>query len=159
MRRSYAQAYDCASVIFRGVSPEDERPDLAAMLHPLLRALIAAELPVLAEHEVSMWGYAVLTALDDTPVRTQAALADAIGADKSRIIGTLDELQDAGLIERTPDPNDRRVRLLSITPKGRRVRRSARKGIRAHEDRILAPLPPADRQAFLRAVRHFYDAR
>jgi DNA-binding MarR family transcriptional regulator len=137
----------------------DERPDLAAMLHPLLRALIAAELPVLEEHDVSMWGYAVLTALDDTPVRTQAALADVIGADKSRIIGTLDELQDAGLIERTPDPNDRRVRLLSITPKGRRVRRTVRKGIRAHEDRILAPLPPADRQAFLRTIRALYDAR
>lgn len=128
------------------------------MLHPLLRALIAAELPVLAEHDVSMWGYGVLTALDDTPVRTQAALANAIGADKSRIIGTLDELQDAGLIERTPDPADRRVRLLSITPKGRRVRRSVRKGIRAHEDRILATLEPADRQAFLRAVRTLRDA-
>jgi DNA-binding MarR family transcriptional regulator len=137
----------------------DERPDLAAMLHPLLRALIAVELPVLAEHDVSMWGYSVLTALDDTPVRTQAALADAIGADKSRIIGTLDELQDAGLIERTPDPNDRRVRLLSITPKGRRVRRSVRKGIRADEDRLLATLPSSDRQAFLRAVRTLYDAR
>jgi DNA-binding MarR family transcriptional regulator len=137
----------------------EERPDLAAMLHPLLRALIAAELPVLEEHEVSMWGYAVLTALDDTPVRTQAALADAIGADKSRIIGTLDELQDSGLIERTPDPSDRRVRLLSITPKGRRVRRSVRKGIRAHEDRILATLPPADRQTFLHVIRTLYDAR
>lgn len=135
----------------------DERPDLAAMLYPLVRALIAVETPVLAEHEVSMWGYSVLTALDDTPVRTQAALAEAIGADKSRIIGTLDELQDAGLIERTPDPNDRRVRLLSITPKGRRVRRSVRKGIRAHEDRMLATLPPADRQTFLRALRTLYD--
>jgi DNA-binding MarR family transcriptional regulator len=135
----------------------DERPDLAAMLYPLVRALIAVEMPVLAEHEVSMWGYSVLTALDDTPVRTQAALAEAIGADKSRIIGTLDELQDAGLIERTPDPNDRRVRLLSITPKGRRVRRSVRKGIRAHEDRMLATLPPADRQTFLRALRTLYD--
>ncbi|MEI8411950.1 MULTISPECIES: MarR family winged helix-turn-helix transcriptional regulator [unclassified Kribbella] len=135
----------------------DERPDLAAMLYPLVRALIAVETPVLAEHEVSMWGYSVLTALDDTPVRTQAALAEAIGADKSRIIGTLDELQDAGLIERTPDPNDRRVRLLSITPKGRRVRRSVRKGIRAHEDRMLAALPPADRQTFLRALRTLYD--
>jgi DNA-binding MarR family transcriptional regulator len=135
----------------------DERPDLAAMLAPLLRALMAAELPVLAGHDVSMWGYAVLTALDDTPVRTQAALADAIGADKSRIIGTLDELQDAGLIERTPDPSDRRVRLLSITPKGRRVRRSARKDIRSEEARILATLPPADRQAFLRAIQTLYD--
>jgi DNA-binding MarR family transcriptional regulator len=86
-----------------------ERPDLAAMLYPLVRELIALELPVLAAHEVSMWGYSVLTALDDTPVRTQAALAEAIGADKSRIIGTLDELQQAGLIERTPDPADRKA--------------------------------------------------
>jgi DNA-binding MarR family transcriptional regulator len=137
----------------------DERPDLAAMLHPLLRALIAAELPVLEQHDVSMWGYAVLTALDDTPVRTQAALAEAIGADKSRIIGTLDELQDAGLIDRTPDPNDRRVRLLSITPQGRRVRRAVRKDIRAAENNLLATLPAPDREAFLRAIRELYDAR
>jgi len=135
-----------------------ERPDLAAMLHPLVRALIAAELPVLAAHEVSMWGYSVLTALDETPVRTQAALAEAIGADKSRIIGTLDELQDAGLIERTPDPDDRRVRLLSITTQGRRVRRSVRKDIRAREDRLLAKLPRADREAFLRALRALHEA-
>ena len=130
-----------------------ERPDLAAMLYPLVRELIALELPVLAAHAVSMWGYSVLTALDDTPVRTQAALAEAIGADKSRIIGTLDELQTAGLIERTPDPGDRRVRLLSITPEGRRVRRAVRKDIRVHEDQLLARLPRADREAFVRVLR------
>lgn len=136
-----------------------ERPDLAAMLAPLVRTLIAIELPVLAGHEVSMWGYSVLTALDETPVRTQAALAEAIGADKSRIIGTLDELQDAGLIERTPDPDDRRVRLLSITTQGRRVRRAVRRDIRVHEDRLLAKLPRADREAFLRALRQLHDSR
>ena len=136
-----------------------ERPDLAAMLYPLVRELIALELPVLAAHEVSMWGYSVLTALDDTPVRTQAALAEAIGADKSRIIGTLDELQDAGLIERTPDPDDRRVRLLSITTQGRRVRRAVRRDIRVREDRLLANLAPKDREAFLRALRHLHDTR
>jgi DNA-binding MarR family transcriptional regulator len=136
-----------------------ERPDLAAMLGPLVRTLIAIELPVLADHGVSMWGYSVLTALDETPVRTQAALAEAIGADKSRIIGTLDELQEAGLIERTPDPDDRRVRLLSITAKGRRVRRSVRKEIRVHEDRLLAKLSRIEREAFLRALRTLHETR
>lgn len=136
-----------------------ERPDLAAMLYPLVRELIALELPVLAAHEVSMWGYSVLTALDDTPVRTQAALAEAIGADKSRIIGTLDELQQAGLIERTPDPADRRVRLLSITPAGRRVRRTVRKQIQAQEVGILDALAPADRQAFVRILQELHASR
>lgn len=99
-----------------------------------------------------MWGYAVLSALDEGPMRTQAALAEAIGADKTRIIGTLDELQDAKLISRTPDPDDRRVRLLEITGKGRRVRRSVKAEIQASEERLLAVLTPADRSAFLRAL-------
>src|ERR1700754_3364565 len=98
------------------------RVDLAAMLHPLLRDLVAAELPILADHDLSMWGYVVLNALDRSPVRTQAALAEAIGADKTRIIATLDELQRRGHIERRPDPEDRRVRLLEITPSGRAVK-------------------------------------
>ncbi len=53
----------------------DDRLDLAAMFAPLARALIAREEPVLREHDVSMWGYMVLTALVEQPVRTQAALA------------------------------------------------------------------------------------
>ncbi|MET9514532.1 MarR family transcriptional regulator [Streptomyces sp. NPDC002994] len=130
-----------------------ERRDLAAVLQPLVRSLIAAELPVLAAHDLSMWGYVVLSALDDGPVRTQAALAEAIGTDKTRIIATLDQLQESGLISRTPDPADRRARLLSITEDGRKVRRSAQAGIQANEDRLLAMLPPADRRGFLRAVR------
>jgi DNA-binding MarR family transcriptional regulator len=136
-----------------------ERPDLAAMLYPLVRELIALELPVLAAHEVSMWGYSVLTALDDTPVRTQAALAEAIGADKSRIIGTLDELQKAGLIERTPDPDDRRVRLLSITPEGRRVRRAVRRGIQIKEMQVLESLLVPDRKTFIRLLQQLHASR
>jgi MarR family transcriptional regulator, organic hydroperoxide resistance regulator len=129
-----------------------DRRDLAAMLQPLARALVAAELPVLAGHGISMWGYVVLNALDGAPARTQAALAQAIGADKTRIIATLDDLQRSGLITREPDPADRRIRLLAITAAGRQVRVAAQTAIQANEDRILARLPPADRQAFLRAA-------
>jgi DNA-binding MarR family transcriptional regulator len=131
---------------------DGQRRDLAAMLQPLMRALIAAELPVLARHGISMWGYVVLNALDGRPAGTQAALAQAIGADKTRIIAILDELQQSGLISREPDPADRRARLLSITKAGRRVRLAVQGEIQAGEDRVLARLPAADRQGFLRAA-------
>jgi DNA-binding MarR family transcriptional regulator len=128
------------------------RRDLAEMLYPLVQSLIAAELPVLAAHGISMWGYIVLGALDDGSIRTQVALAEAIGADKTRIIGTLDQLQAAGLITRDPDPRDRRARILAITGDGRAVRRAVRAEIQSSEELLLARLPEADRDGFLRGA-------
>ena len=137
----------------------DDRRDLAAMFAPLTRALIAREEPVLLAHDLSMWGYIVLTALVEQPVRTQAALAQAIHADKSRIIGVLDELQERGLIQRQPDEADRRVHLLSLTPAGDRLRRSVEAGIRRREEQVLAVLPPGDREVFLRSLKFLYNGR
>ena len=129
------------------------------MFAPLTRALIAREEPVLLAHDISMWGYIVLTALVEQPVRTQAALAQAIHADKSRIIGVLDELQERGLIQRQPDEADRRVHLLSLTPAGDRLRRAVEAGIRRREEQVLAVLPPADREVFLRSLKFLYNGR
>jgi DNA-binding MarR family transcriptional regulator len=132
--------------------PAPRRPDLAAMLAPLLRELIAAEQPVLDHHGVTMWGYIVLVALDETPMRSQAALAEAIGADKTRIIRTLDDLQDRGYIERTPDPDDRRVRLLAITAPGRRLKDAVQTDIQRGEERWLGELTADERRVFLRVL-------
>jgi DNA-binding MarR family transcriptional regulator len=129
------------------------RPDLAAMLVWLTRQTVAAELPVLAAHGLSMWGYIVLSALDHSPVRTQAALAEAIGADKTRIIPTLDELQEHGYIERIPDPDDRRARLLAITESGRSIKSATQVDIQRGEDRWLGQLSANDRSVFLRVLR------
>lgn len=128
------------------------RADLAAMLAPLLRDMAAAELPVLAAHDLTMWGYSVLCALDTAPVRTQAALAEAIGADKTRIIRTLDDLQDRGYIERQADPEDRRVRLLAITASGRAVKDAAQAEIQRGEERWLGALSAQERRTFLRVL-------
>lgn len=99
-----------------------------------------------------MWGYAVLSTLREEPVRAQSALAKAIGADKTRLIPVLDELQRRGLIEREPDPADRRVHLLRLTPAGLDLQASVQAGIRAEEVRLLARLPAPDRAAFMRSL-------
>jgi DNA-binding MarR family transcriptional regulator len=129
-----------------------ERADLAAMVGRLGRRLIAMEEPILAAHEVSMWAYVVLTALGREPTRTQAALAASIGADKTRLIPVLDDLQRRDLISREADPADRRVRLLSLTPAGRRLHAAVRADIRAAEEALLADLAEADRAGLLAAL-------
>jgi DNA-binding MarR family transcriptional regulator len=123
------------------------------MLAPLVRDMIAAELPVLEENGLSMWGYSVLVALDRSAIRTQAALAEAIGADKTRIIAILDALQDKGLIERMPDPEDRRARLLAITKEGRKVKDATQAAIQRGEERWLSKLSAEDRATFLRILQ------
>jgi DNA-binding MarR family transcriptional regulator len=143
----YVQLY------YRAVVRKAMRPDLAEMLVDLARKTVAAELPVLAAHGVSMWGYIVLNALDRSPIRTQAALAEAIGADKTRIIPTLDELQTAGHIERMPDPDDRRARLLEITESGRSVKNAVQAAIQRGEEQWLGQLSGNDRDVFLRALQ------
>src|ERR1700689_48768 len=151
----------CATLLSCGTMSAfpDERRDLAAMFAPLTRALIAREEPVLHVHDISMWGHIVLTALVEQPVRTQAALAQAINADKSRIISVLDELQERGLIHRQPDETDRRVHLLSLTPAGDQLRRSVEAAIRHREEQVLAVLPPAERDAFLESLKALYERR
>ena len=130
----------------------DDRRDLAAMMVPVGRALTAGEQPILDAHELTMWAYVVLMALADEPVRTQVALAEVIRADKTRIIPVLDDLQRRGLIERSPDPTDRRSHLLSLTPAGTEMFQSVRSGIRAYEQRLLARLSPAERNGLLGAL-------
>ena len=129
------------------------RPDLGEMLAQLARQTVAAEQPVLAAHGLSMWGYIVLSALDRSPIRTQAALAEAIGADKTRIIPTLDELQEHGYIERIPDPDDRRARLLAITESGRSIKDAVQVDIQRGEEHWLGQLSANDRDVFVRALR------
>jgi DNA-binding MarR family transcriptional regulator len=146
-RVRYVQRYH------RGMVRKATRPDLAAMLVQLARQTVAAEQPVLAAHDLSMWGYIVLTALDHSAIRTQGALAELIGADKTRIIPTLDELQGQGYIERIPDPEDRRARLLAITKSGRSVKDAAQVDIQRGEERWLDQLSGNDRSIFLGVLR------
>lgn len=133
------------------------RRDLAALIGPLGRALARAEEPILRRHGLSMWGYSVLLALTGQPTRSQAALADQIGADRTRIIPVLDDLQAGGLIERAPDPGDRRVRLLSITPSGLRACRGAQREIQQQEELLLELLPAADRVVLVRALAVLFE--
>ena len=126
--------------------------DLAALLSILTRRLIDAERPVLAEHGLSMWAYIALSHLAAAPAGTQLALAQAIKYDKTRLIALLDGLEAGGLITRTPDPADRRARIVSLTPAGRERWDAARRGIRAMEETLLVALPETERTRLRRTL-------
>jgi DNA-binding MarR family transcriptional regulator len=53
----------------------------------------------------------------------------------------LDRLEQAGLITREPDPQDRRGTLITLTPAGRELIDSVTEAHLANERRLLAALP------------------
>jgi DNA-binding MarR family transcriptional regulator len=131
---------------------DERRDDLGALLHRLVRRVLEAETPLLAAHDVGMWDYAVLSALEAGPAQTQARLAAAIGRDKTRLIGSLDGLERRGLVVREPDPADRRNRVVALTGEGRALLARCRADVRAMEDDLLGDVPAGDRAVFLRTL-------
>jgi DNA-binding MarR family transcriptional regulator len=64
-----------------------------------------------------------LLSLEPLPMRR---LAQKLKCEPSNVTGIVDRLEARGLVERRPDPADRRVKLAAVTEEGRRVARSLR---------------------------------
>lgn len=123
--------------------------ELGARLHRATRRVLARERVALAGHDLEMWDYVVLSALEHGPARSQAELAEATGRDKTRLIPLLDRLGERGLVARTPDPRDRRNRIVELTPTGRTTLRAGQRTIARLEDDVFAGVTAADRATFL----------
>jgi DNA-binding MarR family transcriptional regulator len=52
-------------------------------------------------------------------------MGDRLSCDASFMTGMVDRLEEGGLIERRPDPDDRRVTLIALTGKGAELRERA----------------------------------
>jgi DNA-binding MarR family transcriptional regulator len=97
-------------------------------------------------------GYQLLAAAEDLP-GTQLAMAHRLGIDRTVMTYLLDDLESAGLVERQPDPTDRRARRIQVTGSGRRLLEERAERLKGAEDDVLAALDPTDREAFRALLR------
>jgi DNA-binding MarR family transcriptional regulator len=90
--------------------------------------------------------YAVLMALDALGPASQQQLAQLTGMDPRNAVALIDQLEDRELLERAPDPQDRRRHSISFTPAGRdAMRRLRRAGVDAEKE-LLAVLTETERE-------------
>ena len=68
-----------------------------------------------------------LLSLEPLPMRK---LARKLRCEPSNVTGIVDRLESRGLVERRPDPADRRVKLAAATQEGRRVAKDLRESLR-----------------------------
>ena len=67
--------------------------------------------------------------------------------------GFFDDLQARGLVERHPDPADRRATRVALTAAGEEAGRAIRSARRVEADRFFGALDPADRADLARILR------
>jgi len=87
----------------------------------------------------------ILWNLASQPNMTQRVLAEHLGAFPSRLVLLLDELEKKGLLERRPDPKDRRSHALRLTPAGRAQLEKLGTIARQHQDDLCAALSDTER--------------
>ena len=108
-----------------------QQGDLGWLLGTLLRSYLKGAADAVAELPGGPRGYQVLSIAAAGACRNQAGIAEHLGVDRTVMTYLLDDLERARLIERRPDPADRRSRQIVLTAKGER--RLARLGERIAE--------------------------
>jgi DNA-binding MarR family transcriptional regulator len=103
------------------------------------------------------WHYAVLASLQEYGPGSQATLSRRTGIYRSDMVGVLNELAERDLVERAPDPDDRRRNCITITAQGRRHLRRLDKVLDDLHDELLAPLTPAERDQFVQLLTRLLD--
>jgi DNA-binding MarR family transcriptional regulator len=98
-----------------------------------------------------------LRALDPTRPVPMRELAAGIMCDASTVTGIVDRLESRGLVERRPDPDDRRVKGLVVTPAGIEVRDRIWRQVLGHAPH-LAVLSPEERTQLRDQLRRVIDA-
>jgi DNA-binding MarR family transcriptional regulator len=84
-------------------------------------------------------------------------LAEALRIAPRSATEVADGLQDRGLVERAPDPTDRRAVVLTATAAGRRVQQEVDAARAADAEELFGRLPAADRAELARILRTLTD--
>jgi DNA-binding MarR family transcriptional regulator len=127
--------------------------DLGWGLGVIFRAYSRAATDVLSDVPGGPRGFQVLATAADQPHGSQVSVARKLGIDRTVMTYLLDDLEGAGLIRRTPDPNDRRARRLVVTDTGDCLLADMRQRLAEVEDHLLEQLSADEREGLRHTVR------
>lgn len=140
-----------------------ERTDLAlaplevfSRLTRLARRLDRIRRAAFATAELEPWEFDVLAALrrEGEPYQlSPGKLLQATMVTSGTMTNRVDRLSHRGLVQRSPDPNDRRGVLVSLTAAGQRCVDGAFEALLAQEHELLSDLAPPQRQQLAQLLK------
>ena len=137
-----------------GRAPIHLADDLSFLLARANALSLAAGNAALAPFGLKARSYSVLALAVDLDVRpSQRGLAEYLRLDPSQIVALVDDLQRRGLIERRPDPADRRANVVVATDAGRALHSRALAAAERAEHELHAALDDDERAQLARLLR------
>ncbi|WP_159502382.1 MarR family winged helix-turn-helix transcriptional regulator [Microbacterium sp. 18062] len=127
--------------------------DLSFLMARANALSLAAGNAALAPHGLKVRSYSVLALAVDDSRPTQRELAAFLRLDPSQVVALVDDLQRRGLVERQPDPTDRRANVVLATDAGRALYAEAVEAARAAEERLHSALGAAERAQLAALLR------
>jgi len=103
--------------------------------------------------------FALLRFVAASEGRSQQALAERLAIPPSRMVALVDHLEEAGLLERRPDPEDRRVRGLHLTRKGRGALERAGKIAIDYETELCAGINREERELLIDLLQKLQEGQ
>ncbi|MFG2003770.1 MarR family winged helix-turn-helix transcriptional regulator [Spirillospora sp. NPDC048911] len=111
----------------------------------------------LAREEAHKWHYAVLASLEEFGPASQAGLSRRTGIYRSDLVAVINELAGRGLVERAPDPVDRRRNVITMTDGGRAQLGKLDELIATLQADLLEPLSEPEREQFVGLLERLND--
>lgn len=127
---------------------------LIRRLHQIHSAIFMEEC---REYSVTPVQYGLLTALHYFPGSDQVSLGREVGIDRTNVADVLERLAERGLVRRERSLQDKRSKIAFLTPAGEMILEQARASMMRAQERILAPLAPPFRPAFLAVLTQLID--
>jgi DNA-binding MarR family transcriptional regulator len=134
------------------------RDDLGWALGALLRSYRDLLSPVLGDFPHGQRGYQTLCEVVRGEQPSQLALANRLGIDRTVMTYLIDDLVDAGLLERRANPADRRQRQIVATPRGRKAVATLCSRVADAEGSVLGALDAEEHEQFRRLLDKAADA-
>ena len=101
--------------------------------------------------------YAALVAVREHAGIDATRLSSLIALDRSTLGNVLERLEARKLIQRYPSREDKRVKLLRLTPAGAALITRAKGPVTRAQERILEPLKPADRERLIALLEQLVE--
>ncbi|MFC4942468.1 MarR family winged helix-turn-helix transcriptional regulator [Pseudonocardia sp. GCM10023141] len=134
-------------------TPPTVDADLGWTLGTVMRSYMKLSEHALAGVPGGPRSYLVLTAAANGELGSQLAIAQHLNIDRTVMTYLLDDLENEGLVERKPDPADRRARRVLLTDAGRELLCTLERRLRQAEEALLGPLDGGEREVLRSLLR------